>query len=376
MKKHVLAVAALLACAAASAQSSVTIFGIIDAGVARTSATGSGHSTGLASGGNATSRLGFRGTEDLGGGLAASFWLEGQLNNDVGSGATQTTGLDFVRRSTVSLSGNFGEVRLGRDYSPIYLNMNQFDIWGQRGLGTVETTGSSRAGVGSYARTSNGIAYFLPGDLGGVYGTVQYAFGEQPSTQAPVANAAGISASAANAATHKTGNAYGGRVGYASGPLDVSAAFTVFQNAVRTVGASFYGSDYTIANLGASYDLGVIKPRLLYQSEKIDGRGTLAAFRFNTLAIGATAPIGGAGLLRAQVARYKQSNTANDFNKYSVGYVYSLSKRTQVYADLARLNNKGAGTVALNSLSGSINSPAPTPGGHSTGYIVGIKHAF
>lgn len=376
MQRHILAAVALVVCGSAAAQSSVTIFGRIDAGVARYSATGAGHSIGLASGGSTTSRLGFYGTEDLGGGLAAGFWLEGQLNNDVGGGATQTTGFDFTRRSTVSLSGGFGEVRVGRDYTMHYLTMNQFDVFSQRGPGMVEVTGSTLAGVGAYSRTSNGIAYFLPSNLGGVYGGVHYALGEQASNKAVVANAAGISTSAVNATTDKTGSYYGGRIGYATGHLDVSASYGVFQDAVRTVGTSFYADDYKIADIGASYDFGAIKPQFLYHSEKLGGRGTIAPFKFDTLAIGATAPIGQAGTLRAQVARYNQSDTSDDFIKYSFGYAYSLSKRTALYADVGRLNNKGAGTVALTNISGSVRSPAPTAGGSSTGYIAGMRHSF
>lgn len=375
MKNKILSAVSLLACGVAGAQSSATVFGMLDAGIARLGATGGAHATGLGSGGNGTSRLGFRGTEDLGGGLSAGFWLEGQLNNDVGSGATQTTGLDFARRATVSLGGRFGELRLGRDYAATYLNLNQFDTWGQRGLGTVETAGPSRGGVSGYARTSNGIAYFLPAHLGGVYGTVQYAFGEQPSNKAVTANAAGLSTSAANATTDTTGSYYGARVGYAGGPFDVSASYGVFQDAVRTVGTAFYAGDYRIANLGASFDAGFVKPLFLYQSERIGGRGAIADFRFETLAIGATVPVG-AGLWRAQVARYNQSGSRNDFEKYSLGYVHFLSKRTQLYGDVARLDNKGAGTVALTNLSGSLNAPVPIAGGRSTGYMLGVRHTF
>jgi predicted porin len=376
MKKRIFATTLLLSCGAASAQSTVQVFGVIDAGLARISGSGTGHATSLDSGGNSNSRLGFRGTEDLGGSLKAGFWLEGQINNDNGGGATQTTGFDFTRRATVSVIGSFGEVRLGRDFTPTYQNYNQFDIWGQRGIGVVETTGAARAGVGSYVRTSNSIAYFLPENLGGLYGTVQYGLGEQLSNQTAVTNASGISSSAINATTNKTNNFYGGRVGYASGPLDISAGYGVFQDAVRTVGTSFFAEDYKIANLGVAYDFGFIKPRLLYQMDKVAGRGTIAESNFRTLAIGATAPIGPAGLLRVQVARYDQANSADDFNKYSLGYIHNLSKRTLLYADVARLNNKGNGRIALNNLTASINSPVPVGGGSSTGYMVGIRHTF
>src|SRR5262245_35322345 len=120
MKKSLLALAVLGSFAGvASAQSSVTLFGIVDAGIGRVKANGH-HVTGVSNSGINSSRLGVRGIEDLGGGLQAGFWLEGQLNNDVGQGGSQTSGLDFRRRSTVSLLGNFGEVRLGRDYVPTF----------------------------------------------------------------------------------------------------------------------------------------------------------------------------------------------------------------------------------------------------------------
>lgn len=376
MKNKILSAVSLLACGMASTPAtSATLFGVVDAGIARYGATGGARATGLGSGGNGTSRLGLRGTEDLGGGWSAGFWLEGLLNNDVGAGATQATGLDFGRRATLSLSGRFGELRLGRDYAPTYLNMNQFDAWGQRGLGTVETTGSVRAGVGSYTRTTNGLAYFLPADLGGLYGTLQYAFGEQLSNKAVVADAAGLSTSAANAGTDRTGSYHGGRVGYARGPVDVSASYGVFQDAVRGVGTAFYAGDYRIANLGASFDAGFVKPLFLYQRERIGGRNVLPDFRFETLALGATAPVG-AGVWRAQAARYTPSGSRNAFAKYSLGYVHFLSKRTQLYGDVAQLRNKGTGTVALTNLGGSVNAPAPTPGGRSTGYMLGVKHTF
>jgi predicted porin len=375
MKKSFISIAAAAACAGAAAQSSVTMFGVIDLGVAHIRATGAGHSTGVVAGGNSNSRLGFRGIEDLGGGLKAGFWLEGQVSPDVGGGATQTTGLDFARRSTVSLMGNFGEVRLGRDYAMNYWSMVSFDAFGQRGLGSIETTGSSRTGEASYIRTGNSVAYFTPTTLGGLYAGAQYAFGEQNSNQVTNANAAGISTSAANATTEKTGNYYGARVGYQSGPIHVGASYGVFQDGVRTVGTNFFATDYKIGNLGASYDFGFIKPSFFYQTEAVSGRGPIGEVKFQTLAIGATAPAG-PGLIRAQIARYNQNNTSNDFNKIAIGYVYSLSKRTRLYGDIARLSNKGTSTTPLTNMGASVKSPAPIAGGNSTGITVGMVHSF
>lgn len=107
---------------AAQAQSSVTLFGVIDTGYTHLSSSGSGSNNLVAVDGNTSSRIGFRGSEDLGGGLKASFWLEAAYESDTGAGGSTSTdnvknvsgGLTFGRRSTVSLSGNWGELRLAR----------------------------------------------------------------------------------------------------------------------------------------------------------------------------------------------------------------------------------------------------------------------
>ena len=132
MKKSLTAIAALAVTGLAAAQSSVTMFGVVDAGVSYQSATSRDAATGasskqtrttLSNSGYNSSRIGFRGTEDLGGGLAASFWLEAPITNDDGATGIST----FNRRSTVSLSGGFGELRLGRDYTPTFWNDTVFD---------------------------------------------------------------------------------------------------------------------------------------------------------------------------------------------------------------------------------------------------------
>jgi len=85
MKKSLIALAVMAASGAAMAQSSVTLFGIVDAAYGRVSGNGTSV-TGISNSGINSSRLGFRGEEDLGGGMKAGFWLEGQLYNDVGQG--------------------------------------------------------------------------------------------------------------------------------------------------------------------------------------------------------------------------------------------------------------------------------------------------
>ena len=115
MKTPVIAAAALLALSGMThAQTSVSIYGIVDAGLVRESGGPDGNVTGLGGGVASGSRLGFRGKEDLGGGLSANFLLENGFNSD--NGTLGQGGLLFGRQMYVGLSGNFGAVRMGRQY--------------------------------------------------------------------------------------------------------------------------------------------------------------------------------------------------------------------------------------------------------------------
>ena len=195
-----LALAALFAGAGASAQSNVTVFGLIDLNVASLRASGTGTQTLMGTDGYQSSRLGFRGTEDLGGGMSASFWLEGAMSNDDGrggstnlsnqsAGAVAAGGLTFARRSTVSLTSNMGELRVGRDYVPGFLNLSNFAAFGTNGVGNsglLFYPVQSAARV-TNVRASNSIGYFLP-NLGGVYGQAMIAFGENASSAGATAD--------------------------------------------------------------------------------------------------------------------------------------------------------------------------------------------
>src|SRR5437867_5276807 len=185
MKKSLLALAVLGAFAgAASAQSSVTLFGIVDVN-ARYVKNGDVKAKSLGTDGINSSRLGFRGVEDLGGGLKAGFHLEAGTNPDVGT----TNAKFFNRRSTVSLLGGFGEVRLGRDYTPSFWNLTVFDPFGTNGVASftnlIQSGGFTTplmSGAGTLVRADNTIGYFLPTGIGGIYGQAHVADNEGPAT--------------------------------------------------------------------------------------------------------------------------------------------------------------------------------------------------
>jgi len=364
--------------------------------------------TALANSGYNSSRLGFRGTEDLGGGLAASFWLEAPVTNDDGTTGVAT----FARRSTVSLSGGFGEVRLGRDYTPTFWNDTVFDPFGTNGVGSnlistasgFNTAGGSGGfgGNPNYVRASNSIGYFLPPNLGGFYGQVMYAFHEQdkydngnftPKTGTGfVLNPKTGAIEQASAAKSRTGRYVGGRFGYANGPLDVAASY-----GSSTSGDQYYAGttdSVKTLNLGASYDFGPVKlfgevSRVKntrdYENEPLFGTGQPDVSLKGYL-LGVTVPVG-AGLIRAAYSRVKYDlNTVQPLftftpatpdpkaNKLAIGYVHNLSKRTALYATVARVSNKNGAALTVGGPA-FINTGVFTPK-TSTGYDFGIRHAF
>jgi predicted porin len=416
MKKSLVALAALAVAGVASAQSSVTLFGVVDAAVSgysnksddRNTATllnpfyvnqGSVRisRTALTNSGYNSSRLGFRGTEDLGGGLAASFWLEAPITNDDGATGVST----FARRSTVSLSGGFGEVRLGRDYVPTFWNHTVFDPFGTNGVGTnlIQTASSfnTTGGAGGFGgdnnqvRASNSVGYFLPPNLGGFYGQVMYSFhennGYSPGTATPPGvNAFGV-VNPGVAATTRAGRYVGGRVGYANGPLDVAVAY----GSSTTADQFYVGTTDRVktANLGASYDFGVVKlfgevSRSRNERDTETFVGARPDVDLTGYLLGVTVPVG-AGLIRAAYSHVKYDLNLVPVlfapaladpkaDKFAIGYVHNLSKRTALYATVARVNNKNGSALTVGGPA-FISNATFTPK-TSTGYDFGIRHAF
>nr|WP_238530045.1 porin [Alicycliphilus denitrificans] len=357
MKKIALSSALLAISGLASAQSSVTLFGIIDAALQRGSGSVADR-TQLGSGANSSSRLGFRGVEDLGGGMSASFWLEAAVLVDTGAGGPTSTnnqpsgtpatlggtqGLTFARRSTVSLTSSLGELRLGRDYSAHYYRYI-YDPFGNNGVGASQTfLGAPTTGIN---RVSNQIAYHLPSNLGGIYGLVEYHLGENASNAG---------------ATKNDGNGGGVRLGWNGGPFDVSLT-----QARTSYASTATLGDITSTTIGARYDFSVFSVMGQYVRDKVD---TAAAFTGRGGNIAGVWRVG-AGEVKAMWSQYGTTAAAQpETKKLSLGYVHNLSKRTAIYGSYARVRNSGGATVALN---GSITGANQS----SSGVDLGIRHAF
>src|SRR5215203_1890384 len=201
MKKSLLALAVLGAYAGvASAQSSVTLYGTVDLNGRYVKADGQDKRVSMSQDGINSSQLGLRGVEDLGGGLRAGFTLLSGINADSGTANSKF----WNRRSTVSLFGNFGEVRLGRDYIPTFWNLTIFDAFGTNGLGSSTNVRQLYGGT----RSDNSIGYFLPANLGGFYGQFMAAAAEGGTT------------------LERPARYLGGRLGFAAGPFDVAGAYS------------------------------------------------------------------------------------------------------------------------------------------------------
>jgi predicted porin len=345
---------ALGASGAACAQSSVTLYGVVDLAVTR--ARGSiSSTTQLASSENLTSRLGFRGREDLGGGMYAGFDLEAQINADTGAGAPTNTnnqasgtaagqGLTFNRLSVVKLGGAFGELRLGRDFTAHYPNRVDVDPFQNQGITSSQAQAGSIAGI-TGVRASNTINYVTPSTLGGFYAVLNYYFGENPS----------------GTATSKDGTGQSIRVGYRAGPW-LAAVATGRTNYATTATAG----DVTSTNIALAYDFGVVRLMGGYYHDKVDRTVPLTGKGY---VVGLTAPVG-AGQVRVAYSRYGTNAVGEPTSaKVALGYVHNLSKRTAVYTNVARLTNSGGATASIPGSTSAANAS-------STGYEVGLRTSF
>jgi predicted porin len=337
MKKTLIAIAAFavaaVPAAGALAQSSVTLFGVVDVGV-RQLDNGGVRQSQLSTDGLSSSRLGFRGVEDLGGGLRAGFWLESQLNADTG---TPNASRFWHRRATLSLhSGSLGEIRLGRDQVPTWTAVGNFDVFGTNGIGDTATTYAVLGGIDTRARADNMVAYFLP-SIGGLYGNLSLAAGEGTPGRKYI----------------------GGRIGYRSGAFDLTAAYA--ETEVTT-------DNVELLVLAGSYDFGMIKFSGIFQE------ASYQADEDTRYTIGATVPFGKA-LLRASYTSTDGSGSIGnrDADSFALGGVYALSKRTALYATYATIDNQGTANFTVGSISGRT---MPRTEERSQGFEFGLQHSF
>ncbi len=335
MKKSLIALAVLASSGAAMAQSSVTLYGVADIwfGSTRSEATVEGltvkapSQTVLQDGGVSNSRFGFKGSEDLGGGLKANFQLEQGFGLDTGKAADST--LAFSRQAWVGFSGGFGEVQLGKAYSAFD------DVSGM----AASTFDSDLAPINNvFASTefataaANTIKYISP-NFSGFSGSASYSLGENKG------------------ATYSADKFYSFSGKYENGPLTVGLGYAKAESDVPLDIV-----DAKATRLAGTYDLGVAKLLATY------GRVTEGDAKVTEYEIGADVPLSKAMTLSAGYARSKATAPAMleaKANSFGIAVAYSLSKRTTAYAGL----NRTTGEQGADEVKASL-------------YAVGVKHTF
>lgn len=345
MQKKLIAVAvAGLVSGAAFAQSNVTVYGVADAYYGRATADGNKTTNVINGGGLSGSRIGLKGTEALGNGLSALFVLEYGIANDdktvgIGSGAAP------ARQQLVGLTGGFGTVVAGSAQTAGYDFACANNSLAGSALDPYAKVGSAALlACGHAGRASNAFAYISP-NFGGVtlaynHARVTEAAAAQPEGKDNYANLIGAS--------------------WASGPIGVN--FVASKVSMAGTAAS---DDVQEMGLGGSYDLGVVK--LGVQLQQYDNKAVDNKNR--KFGLNAAIPVG-AGAVHVGYAKSQIKETAADDNptSYTVAYTHGLSKRTTAYAGYNRVTNQSAGTYA--------SLLAPTAGGKSSTFAVGVRHTF
>ena len=345
-KKYALTCAISVAAAFVSltchAQSQVQIYGTIDAAVGRvdTQPPGAPNApissvTGVHNGALQTSYFGFRGTEDLGGGLSAKFQMEGFFRADTGQSgrfdASAATGVDnmWSRETYVGLSGGFGEVRLGVNATPAWVAMLQSNALGANSVFSPSFRQLFNGGTRGLSEVDtamvNSVRYLSP-NFGGLEGSLVV----QPSEGAG-------------------STSYGGNLAYRSGPVFLTAAISRVRHAANPNVAGV--RDQTLSLVGGAYNFGPVKVFGQYTNVNNPRLGTTDKLPH----FGVSAPLGSGELQFSTGTDKKTGTTISTRTTTSLGYVYNLSKRTDLY------------TFAMSE---------KLPVGTGNSYVVGIRHRF
>lgn len=356
MKKSIFASAILCVLAgSAYAQSSVTVYGVVDLGLAAESGNAAGSIAKLTSGIASGSRLGFKGTEDLGNGMSANFLLESGIGAD--TGANNQGGLAFGRQAFVGLSGDFGSVNLGRQYTPQYLTMLMADPFSTGLAGDAANLMPNTGNASS--RMDNAIKYSTK-KMQGFSAELAYGFGEIAGD---------------TAASRQLGVA----VDYSGGPLNVrlgyhnrnnnTALASNVENGKNTLFALTYDFGVAKAYLAYGIDKGVNSSPLRNSSNPFASLIAPAASTDSTdLLIGTSVPCGAGTFLASYIVKDDKTAKNQDANQWALGYRYAMSKRTDLYTAYARINNKNGAGYTVGS--------AIEAGSGDKAFQVGVRHSF
>ena len=329
MKKVLFTLMALGASCTALAQSSVTVYGVADAGLVVDKDAAGDRLTRVASGVASGSRIGFKGKEDLGNGLSALFVLEGGFNIDTGTSGQG--GLLFGRQAYVGLSGKGGTVTLGRQYSPYYLALR--DVADPFVIGLAGTASNIMA---TNIRVDNMAQYSTP-TWNKLSADVAYGFGEVADDNAK-------------------NRSMGAAVHYIDGPLNLTLTHHRKENALAT-------AQTRNSLLAMRYDFGVAQANLGYADNR-----ALDDSKSNDLLLGMSVPFGATKLVASYIRHNDKSNLNRDAQQWAIGAYYALSKRSDLYTGYGHISNKNGATFVVGN--------ATDNGTGNSGFNLGMRHLF
>ena len=332
---------------AAAAQSSVTIYGVADMYVGHTSAGGKGSVTSLDPGGLAASRIGFRGVEDLGGGLKALFTLENGILSDTGGAADATRA--FNRQSWVGIGSGWGEFRFGRQNTPAFWMCGQMDA------ASCATYASLLNNTSGYTPRFDNMLYYMSPDMSGFKAQGGVSLGEQQSP----ANKSGMNA-------HMLGLEYKG------GNFWVGFNHASQNSANNTVKAK-------ATFLGGNWDFGQGKVYAGLHRGNMNGANMATNVQgrdYDAWSLSADWRVSGATTIGILHGRANDKTAFNgDASQTSLIATHALSKRTTIYSTATRLRNENGATFSLGA-AGPITRNVPLAGQSVSGFQVGIRHTF
>lgn len=343
MNKSLALAACLLSSSAVYAQSSVTIYGIADAGFSSDKGRfASGTLNAVSSGNQSPSRIGFSGSESLGAGLTAIYQLETGYGIDDGT-LSLGSGLLFGRKALIGLKGDFGTVKVGRQDSPLFGATCIYDPFGVAiagGYTRIFTYNSA------FRRNDNTVNYSTP-RLNGFNAEAAYSFGE----------VAGDSSS---------GRSYSASAGYAAGPLSVSLSMQSVNS--KPVGLAAM-TNTKLAALGAAYAFRAVKLSALVQTNKAN---TAIPLDTRDVLIGATVPFGASTFLASYIHHTDNLFSNGGASQFALGYTYAISKRTNLYTGVSRLSNDDGARFGLAALSAGGSASGTT----ARLFTAGVRHLF
>jgi general bacterial porin, GBP family len=350
MKKTVLALAAIAASSAAFAQSSVTLYGVVDASVE--SVKGDKTVTRVSSDNLASSRIAFKGVEDLGGGLKATFLLDAAVAVDTGAAGSTL----FGRSAYVGLNGGFGELRLGRQDSLIGAQLAA--VVGTQGYDEGKISGVLAGD--SLRRLDNAITYIAPTFVPGLTLAAQFS--------------TGYSSTVTTEDNGNDGRTYGFSAAYANGPLSAGLGYvkanTDVAGDVENTGVLAYGA----------YDFGVAKLTAYYNTDDRDGNfDDRDLYGFKVAVPVATGVTLTGGYAQVRGAKGDATSSTGNFNAKSTQddkasiltfrAQYDLSKRTALYALFTQVRNDKNTDLSVSGVT-TANDKS------SRGLAVGVRHSF